>query len=188
MDLDNKGFQFNSEFESFKMNYQIQNRTVSGLQDRINELEEIQENKEASSPVFNGKNSSNSHADNPLKKNGNNFTIEQKDFDKIIERVDGNDRLIDGLIRKVQIINSKIDESKKVNTPQFNNSNNSTKGGLESRIKNLEKDLEELRLSIPPNTSTSNDGTTHSSINFNIKKMLDSLNRDLKDTKNSVVT
>lgn len=101
VDLDNKSFQFNTEFESFKMNYQIQSRTVSGLRERVDELEEIQENFKSSSQNIKIK-------DYSSMKMGSNNAGEQKDFNKLIERIDGNDRLIDGLISKVQKINSNI--------------------------------------------------------------------------------
>jgi len=154
------------------MNYQIQNRTLSGLKDRVDELEEI--NEKAGDGV-----KINNYVKEGARNQNSSNSVSINEFEKLIDRVDANDRLIDVLTDKVKKINSKGGGSRKTSIPQDD---------VEGRIHSLEKEVEDLRLSFPPNTAASNDGTTQSSISYNLKKKLDSINREMVETKNSVIT
>mmetsp|Transcript_20952 Transcript_20952/g.20687 ORF Transcript_20952/g.20687 Transcript_20952/m.20687 type:complete len:332 (-) Transcript_20952:29-1024(-) len=179
VDLENKSFEFNAKFESFMMNYQIQNRTISGVKDRIDEIEETLEKFEGEKGK--GKNAfSGGNTSKP------NDLENSQQISTIVDRLDGNDKLIDSLISKVQKINSKFNN--KVKTPQFSESSEISQSKIGNKIKNLEKEIEDLRCSIPINTAASNDGTTHSSINQNLKIKLDHFRQDLDQTKSTVLS
>lgn len=176
-DLENKSFELNTNFESFMMNSQIQNRTISGMRDRIDEIEETLEKS-------GGTRFAKTQSDDE-NKNGSGESLQE--IQNIIERLNGNDKLIDGLISKVQKVNSKLSKNK-ASTPQFSNSSGPSENKMDVRIKNMEKEIEDLKCSVPANTAASNDGTNHSSISHNLKKKLDSFNQDLAETKNAVLT
>ena len=136
IDLENKSFEFNAKFESFMMNYQIQNRAISGVRDRLEEIEETLEksgvgNSQGNTPLSGG---NNSHAKD---------SEHSQQIATIVDRLDGNDKLIDNLISKVQKINSKFNN--KVNTPQFSDSSEIGQGKIGNKIKNIEKEIEDLR-------------------------------------------
>ena len=207
IDLENKNFDFNTKFESFSLNYQMQNRFVSGMKDRIEELEENREKDEERWNKLETKDA------------GVKDDSSKKEIDKLIERVNGNDSLIDGLISKVKKISGEMKEGKK--SPAFAMGDDSqieekikglekalariseetSKGknqskeqnlaldfDIENRLKVLEKEMDEIKMSVPVGTAASNDGTTHSSINYNLKKKIDSLSKDNQEMKSALIS
>lgn len=201
------------------MNYQIQNRSVSSMKERLDEMEEQQENNAPNLRLLQDfvKSGNMFSANNaPAKPAMNGNYIDKTEFEKLVERVNGNDSLIDGLISKVKKINSSLEGSSKVKTPAFPNSvdpksfderiknlermvgklNSTDKPSktngipldfdLEHRIKRLEKEIDDLKISVPTNTAGSNDGTTHSSMNYNLKKKLEVVANDNQELKNIV--
>lgn len=144
-------------------------------------------------------------------------SVNNSEFKKLADRVNGNDSLIDGLIIKVKKLNQNFDGNSKVKTPAFANNdsrdidnriknlerivNNSKKlesssrpmkdnsvaldFDIENRIKLIEKELEDIKVTIPGNIAGSNDGTTHSSMNYNLRKKLDALTNDQIELKNN---
>ena len=205
IDFENKSFDFNTTFESFSLNYQMQCRSVNGMKDRVNELEEMREKDEERWKKLDAK--------TPEDKD----EVSKKELDKLIERVNGNDSLIDGLISKVKKISGEMKEGKK--SPVFADdaqieerikglekalgrmNEGGTKGknqnkeqnlaldfDIENRLKILEKELDELKTNVPVGTAASNDGTTHSSINYNLKKKIDSMSKDSQEMKSALIS
>lgn len=154
VDLENKSFEFNTNFESFKINSQIQARSVSGMQNRISELEDFQEQVEEKL-----KNINTSAPQTEGIANGDYVTM--PDLQKLIDRMNSNDKLVDGFINKVRKMSDMMnDKNSKIKTPGFNEAENITylKTDIEKRILNVEKDLEDIRSNAPGgNTAASND-------------------------------
>jgi hypothetical protein len=145
------------------------------------------------------------------KLNESNDGVDKKDFDKLQERVNGNDSLIDGLIGKVKKITSdmktkapasnkeeledrlkqiekmvsEINEDKVKNQP---NNELALDFDLENRLKVVEKEIDDIKSTVPLNTAASNDGTTHSSINYNLKKKIDSMSKDSQEMKSALIS
>ena len=185
----------------------MQNRFVSGMKDRIDELEENREKDEERWNKLETKDA------------GVKDDSSKKEIDKLIERVNGNDSLIDGLISKVKKISGEMKEGKK--SPAFAMGDDSqieekikglekalariseetSKGknqskeqnlaldfDIENRLKVLEKEMDEIKMSVPVGTAASNDGTTHSSINYNLKKKIDNLSKDNQEMKSALIS
>lgn len=207
IDLENKNFDFNTKFESFILNYQMQNRFVSGMKERLEEIEESREKDEERWKKIESK-------ETEVKDESS-----RKELDKLIERVNGNDSLIDGLISKVKKISGEMKEGKK--SPAFASGEDhqieervkgiekvlarineeTTKGknqgkdqnlaldfDIENRLKVLEKEVDDIKMSVPVGTAASNDGTTHSSINYNLKRKIDTLSKDNQEMKSAVLS
>lgn len=185
--MENKQFEANTNFESFKMNYQIQTRSVSSMKERLDEIDEQRENDAPNLRLLQDfvKSGNMFSANNaPAKPTNHGNSIDKTDFEKLVERVNGNDSLIDGLISKVKKINSSLEGNSKMKTPAF--PNRVDPKSFDDRIKNLEKDLDDLKINVPTNTVGSNDGTTHSSMNYNLKKKLELVSNDIQELKSIV--
>lgn len=59
---------------------------------------------------------------------------------------------------------------------------------IENRVKSIEKDIEDIKSSVPVNTVGSNDGTTHSSISYNLKKRVDGMIKEQQELKSAVIS
>lgn len=211
VDLENKSFEFNTNFESFKMNYQIQNRSLNSVKERVDEIEDNWDKNEMNIKLLGDLMTSGKIANSGTNQ-GN--SVDHEELEKLTERVNGNDALINGLIGKVKKLTS---DNSKVKTPGFSNKdydkhiedriktlermvNNIGKSStnkkseialdfdIENRVKLLEKEIDDLKCAVPINTVGSNDGTTHSSINYNLKKKLDSFTKDNQEMKNAFVS
>lgn len=201
IDLENKNFDFNTKFESFTLNYQMHLRSVGSIKERLDELEEIREKENVEFKKLEEKLS------------GGNDGVDKKDFEKLLERVNGNDSLIDGLIGKVK----KITGDMKLKTPAFAKPEDSIEEkikqmermitkineemgkahgdkdialdfDIENRLKVVEKEIDDIKSTVPVNTAASNDGTTHSSINYNLKKKIDNISKDNQEMKSALIS
>lgn len=161
IDIENKQFEFNTNFESFRMNAQIQARIVSGMKETLNEIEEEREQQqEGSKPA-------------PTPAASSSPISADNDIAKLSERIDGNDSLINGLIAKVKKLTDKMRDT-------------SSTSDFDAKIKQIEREIEDMKsYNVPANTVGSNDGTT-SSLNYNIKKKVDGVTKDCEELKNVV--
>jgi hypothetical protein len=88
------------------MNYQIQSRTISGLQSRISELEDSYEKDEPNLKkleefVSSGHSAVSTSKSESYSKHPTNDYVTKDEFNKLLDRITGNDYLIDSLIGKV---------------------------------------------------------------------------------------
>lgn len=125
------------------MNYQIQNRTVSGLKDRVEEIEEQLERDGPNLQMLNDFMKNGIGGNTPAQKDSSSKAptgdyVSKSELNKLIDRVNGNDSLIDGLISQVKKL--KAPQGGKVTTPQFPKQSESN-GEVVSAIKKLEREI-----------------------------------------------
>ena len=182
VDFENKSFEFNTNFESFKMNYQIQTRSVSGLQDRVGELEDFHEAeepkwKDIQALLNDGAVAPTSQA----QASPTGDFINTSEFQKLVDRMNSNDVLIDSFISKVNKLSKNVNEkSEKLKTPAFNESDD-----IEARLKNLERMVNKLGDSVHSGHKVA--GGSHAThIEANIENRVKHIEKDLEDFKSSV--
>jgi len=188
IDLENKQFEFNTKFESFSLNYQMQNRFVSGVKDRVEEMEETIEKfdaviKEIQAQV---KQNTSEHNDDKRKKSADspNDVVTMQIFEKLQERVTGNDSLIDGLISKVKKLSNEVkDKEPSKKTPAFSNS--SDPKNIDDRIKNLERMITKLsdESSSKPRGSRQDKNST---LDSDIENKVKHIEKEIDDLKANV--
>jgi hypothetical protein len=156
------------------MNYQIQSRTISGLQSRISELEDSYEKDEPNLKkleefLSSGRSAGSTSKSESYSKHPTNDYVTKDVFNKLLDRITGNDYLIDGLTNKVKKINLNIDNKGKTATPQFSAASSGKNDEIEARIKNMQKDLNDLKTTIPAN----NDLKEMKNSIINLQQMID---------------
>jgi len=209
VDLENKQFEFNTNFESFKINYQIQSRSISSMVSRINKLEGNKDDSDSEQSM--GKSTKKNNDQYVLKSEFEKLLDRMKSNDSLVDGIIGKVKKINGIIQDKQAkvktpafadsddidkriknlerMVNKLGENASLNikpTDKKNNTDNNAE--METRIRHLEKDIESIKSNVPLNTAGSNDGTTHSSSNYNIKKRIDNLAKDQQEIKNAIIS
>jgi phosphopentomutase len=97
-----------------------------------------------------------------------------------------NSKDIESRIKNLERIICRIDNNE--DSPANKNTNINLNFEIENRVKSMEKDIEDLKTTVSVGTVASNDGTTHSSMNPNLRKKLDSIFNEYQELKNSLLT